>query len=236
MRLSTVSAKFTTKPKVAWPFTKSNKFFLPLLFTFLCLLGFSSAKVKAQLPGDYQSIVTASSTVLVNWSDASTWQVFSLGSGWQAAATPPDFNSGVITVRQPTYIRINTNLTIDQTIVENGATIQPTLSGITLTVNNGAGTDLQLNGVNSTVWANNCLLNVTSGALIDGPASSLQYRGLTLINNGTINATLNPRPDVISTTISGTGTIRTLVTSNNNGVFLAGDQTISTSLNFNFGK
>ena len=54
-------------------------------------------------------------------------------------------------------------------------------TGSTLTVNNGAVTDFRLDGANGTVWANNHLLNVTSGALIDGANSSLAYRGMTLI-------------------------------------------------------
>ena len=238
MRPSIILSALATKLCLTSVTTKTCKIFLPLLFTLLCLVGFSPAKVNAQAPGDYRSIIVPTTTPIttVNWEAASTWEVYIAVAGWQAASSAPDFNAGVITVRTPTYIKTNSNLTIDQTIVENGATIQPTATGTTLTINNGAGTDLQLNGVNSTVWANNCLLNVTSGALIDGPTSSMQYRGLTLINNGTINATLNPRPDVTSTTISGTGTIGTLTTSNNGGLFLAGEQTITSLLNFNFGN
>ncbi len=191
-----------------------------------------NAQVGIPSAGDYRSIITGA---LVNWGDASTWERYD-GASWVTATVAPDFNDGVITVRSPTYIRLYSDLTIDQTIVENGATIQPSQAGTTLTINNGPGTDLELNGANATVWANNHLLNVTSGALIDGPLSSMAYRGLTIINNGTINAQLNPRPDVASTTISGTGTIATLKISNNGGFFLAGEQTITDFLNFEFGN
>ena len=142
-----------------------------LLTVFIFLLGFLSitpGSVKAQALGDYRSIITTGLPVVNSWENSTTWERYN-GASWVGASAAPNFNDGVITVRSPTYIKINGNLTLDQTIVENGATIQPSAAGATLTINNGAGTDLQLNGTNGTVWANNHLLNVTNGALIDGP-------------------------------------------------------------------
>ncbi len=204
-------------------------------FLFTALLSFTTQRVSAQTAGDYRSIINGGLPATVFWGDASTWERYD-GVAWVAAVVAPDFNDGVITVRSPTYVRINGDLTIDQTIIENGATIQPNSAGATLTINNGVGTDLELNSFAATVWANNHLLNVTSGALIDGINSNMQYRGLTLINNGTINATFNPRPDVASTTISGVGTIYILKTANNGNCFLAGNQTITNALQFDFGN
>ena len=217
------------------PFVKTRRFMLSAFILLTAILSIIPGSIKAQTVGDYRSIITTGKPILTPWENASSWERFD-GLLWVPATVSPNFNDGVITVRTPTYMLINTDLTLDQTIVENGATIQPSAAGATLTINNGAGTDLELNGNAASVWANNHLLNVTSGALINGPSSSIQYRGLTLINNGTINATLNPRPDVASTTISGVGTIATLITSNNGGLFLAGDQTITSLLNFNFGN
>ena len=198
----------------------------------LSLLSFTSQKTAAQTVGDYRSIITGT---FVAWNNAATWERYN-GTAWVAATVSPDFNDGVITVRSPTSVRITASVTIDQTIVESGGQISPITGGITLTINNGAGTDLELNGFAASAWGNNCLLTLNTGALIDGPTSNIQYRGLTLINNGTINTELNPRPDVTNTTISGVGTIRTLVTSNNNGCIISGNQTITNLLNFNFGN
>jgi hypothetical protein len=214
---------------------KGKKIAYTAIVLLISLLSFTSQTAKAQTAGDYRSIINGGLPATVFWGDASTWERYD-GAVWAAALVAPDFNDGVITVRSPTYVRINGDLTIDQTIIENGATIQPNSAGATLTINNGVGTDLELNSFSATVWANNHLLNVTSGALIEGLSSSMQYRGLTVINNGTINATFNPRPDVASTTISGVGTIYILKTANNGNCFLAGNQTITNALQFDFGN
>ncbi len=131
--------------------------------TILAIFCFYVLKIQAQTAGDYRSIINGGLPTTVAWHDPSTWERYD-GTSWVAAIAAPDFNDGVITVRSPTYVRINADLTIDQTIIENGATIQPNSGGSTLTINNGVGTDLELNSFAATVWANNHLLNVTSGA------------------------------------------------------------------------
>ena len=211
---------------------KKSKISFSAFLLLISLLSFTAQKTAAQTVGDYRSILIGT---FVAWNDAATWEMYD-GTAWVAATASPDFNDGVITVRSPTSVRITASVTIDQTIVENGGQISPITGGIILTINNGIGTDLELNGFGASAWGNDCLLTVNTGALIEGPTSSLQYRGLTLINNGIINTTLNPRPDVTNTTISGVGTINTLTTSNNNGCIISGNQTITNLLNFNFGN
>ncbi|HEY0740180.1 MAG TPA: T9SS type A sorting domain-containing protein [Chryseosolibacter sp.] len=77
-----------------------------------------------------------------NWSSASTWQVENAPGVWVNAVAAPDLNANTIIVRH--NLNVTENVTIDQTSIRSGSTIQ-VFDGVTLTVNNGAGTDLLLN-------------------------------------------------------------------------------------------
>ena len=57
----------------------------------------------------------------------------------------PSSASGAITVLSGNTVTINSDLTIDQATIDNGGKV--TLAGGTLTINNGAGSDLIINGI-----------------------------------------------------------------------------------------
>lgn len=81
-----------------------------------------------------------------NWNVAANWERFN-GTDWVNAATSPaSGTAGVITVRSSHTITVTANLSIDQTVVESGATLAISTGTIVLTVANGAGTDLTVNG------------------------------------------------------------------------------------------
>lgn len=84
-----------------------------------------------------------------NWNDAATWESSADGKTWNPATLTPDFNSNTITVRH--NINITSSLTIDQTTINSPDTVFVN-PGVVLIVNDGAGTDLDINlGGNLTI-------------------------------------------------------------------------------------
>ncbi len=82
-----------------------------------------------------------------NWNSTSLWEKDNNGNGiFSSTATSPTSTAGLITVRGGHNLRIISPVSIDQTIVEVGATVNIS-SGSNLTVLNGTGTDLTINGV-----------------------------------------------------------------------------------------
>jgi O-glycosyl hydrolase len=80
------------------------------------------------------------------WTNASTWQTNN-GIAWVAAARPPTNAAvtGPVTIRGSHTVTANASVTVDQVLVEPGGQITIN-SGQTLTIANGAGTDLDVAG------------------------------------------------------------------------------------------
>ncbi len=94
-------------------------------------------QLRAQALDDYR---TAGSG---NWNSLSTWQRYD-GANWVSAAVLPSNAAGIITIRNGHTVTVSDNRTIDQTVVETGASLNQT--GGVLILNNGAGDDLTVNG------------------------------------------------------------------------------------------
>ena len=128
-----------------------------------CALGavlLLSAGLTAQTLGDFRSKVTG------DWNSLGTWFYWN-GSGWvDAFATPTDL-SGVITIMPGHVVTVIDNRSADQLIVSSGGTL--TLSSGTLTVPDGAGIDLDVNGS----------LNLSGG--------SISTTGALRLNGGALN-------------------------------------------------
>ncbi|CAN5775048.1 hypothetical protein BH11BAC7_BH11BAC7_31120 [soil metagenome] len=92
--------------------------------------------LSAQAIGDYQSAATG------NWNVVTTWQTWN-GSAWIAASATPNNTNGAITIQTGHTVTINAALTVDEVTV-NGT--MNTSAGIVLTIFNGAGVDLRING------------------------------------------------------------------------------------------
>jgi|SRR5688572_19342930 len=93
-----------------------------------------------------------------NWTSLTTWESSPDNLTWNPAAMAPSNFSRTITVRLPHTVTVNTNIRTDETIIENGATLNWTAGVITLA--NGAGVDLSIDGTIS----DNSPLNVTFNA------------------------------------------------------------------------
>ena len=79
------------------------------------------------------------------WSDFNTWQRFN-GTVWINATSGqvPSSADGAIAIVNSHIVTINSNVSIDQTTIDSGARV--ILSAGNLTINNGLGTDLIING------------------------------------------------------------------------------------------
>jgi hypothetical protein len=96
-----------------------------------------STVTKAAVSGDFRSKNSG------QWKFKTTWETFT-GTAWIDATAAPSAANGTITIRSGHTITVNSAETADQLEVEGGATLDITSN--TLTINNGAGTDLLNNG------------------------------------------------------------------------------------------
>lgn len=112
-----------------------------------CLLLFltsSTLILFSQSTDDYQSQTSG------NWTTLGTWQRWN-GTSWQtptAAQGYPTENNGVITIRSPHTITVDASISVDQLVINSGATLNftTTIPLVILTVLDGAGMDLTNNG------------------------------------------------------------------------------------------
>lgn len=148
----------------------------------LCLLLFPAA-IWGQSAGDYRSAAPGPAA----WSTAASWETFD-GSTWNTAISSPTSANGVITIRTGHTINITASVTADQLVVESGATLNNNTSSANLTLNDGAGTDMVVNGT----YLLRSLNVLTNG----GGTPSLEVNGTMNWFSGT---------NQIATTISATG-------------------------------
>ncbi len=78
------------------------------------------------------------------WNVLSTWQSSPDLITWSAAQILPNYYSKTITVRSGHTVTIAANVRIDETTIANGGTVN--YNSRLLTINNGTGVDLQVNG------------------------------------------------------------------------------------------
>lgn len=116
-----------------------------------------------QTAGDYRSVNSG------NWATLSTWETYN-GTAWVAPATVPNNTSGVITIQSPNTVTIAATVNIDQVIVDVGAILINSVG--TLTISNGAGVDLTVNG--TFIDANNTAMG---GWATAGPTWELGANG-----------------------------------------------------------
>ncbi len=100
-------------------------------FTLFILFSYSQAV------GDYRSFASGP------WSTTANWQRFN--GAWIAAPAPPTSADGVITIQAGHTMQITANLLVDDLVINGGGTVNWT--GGTFTVNNGAGVDIQVDGM-----------------------------------------------------------------------------------------
>jgi hypothetical protein len=105
-----------------------------------------------------------------NWSSTSTWErSLDGGVNWVAAVATPTSADGTITIRNGHTVSITSAVTIDEVTIDNGGTVIHSGGIADVTLANGAGTDLTINGtwkrtVNSYTIALNASATISVGS------------------------------------------------------------------------
>lgn len=174
------------------------------------------------------------------WHDLSTWERWS-GANWATPTIgegPPTSVHDGITIRSPHKVRLNTNVTIDEVIVEAGGQI--TISnGVMVTVADGPGTDMEISGTLQCAGsglisgAGSFQLNPEANLLISSPD------GITAADvAGNVQTAVRSFSDDANYTYEGTDAQVTgngLPTAVNNLTLRGGAKTASSSIALNTG-
>lgn len=95
--------------------------------------------VNAQAVGDYESTGTG------NWSNTATWERWD-GAAWITPAPAPTSSDGVITILNGHTVTVNVSTVADQIVVASGGILNVNVFASQLTLDDGSGTDLIVNG------------------------------------------------------------------------------------------
>jgi CSLREA domain-containing protein len=100
-----------------------------------------------------------------DWNDFNTWQVDS-GSGFvdAIAGQTPTSADDTIAIRDTHAVTVTANVTVDQLTIESGGALNFN-NGVTLTINDGTGTDLSINRTSVSSYGT---VNVASTAVLAG--------------------------------------------------------------------
>ncbi len=109
-------------------------------FVLILLLLLNSFFLRAQIAGDYRSKQSGV------WSTAANWETYN-GSTWVTAIAFPTNLNGVITILNSHSMSVASTLNIDQCIIQASGSVIVSGVATQLFVENGAGTDLELNGL-----------------------------------------------------------------------------------------
>ncbi len=141
-----------------------------------------------------------------NWNETATWEQSLNGSDWENATVTPDADNLTITIRNDHTVTVTENVTTDQTTVESGGTIAINF-GVTLSIANGDGTDLQGRGnlgINGT-------MAIADGAAVDADGTFdatggavTSYSGGALNLGGTVTSLGTFTPATGTVTYDGT--------------------------------
>jgi len=109
-----------------------------------------------------------------NWSSLATWEYSSDNLVWNAAVVIPDHSNSLgIIISSGHNVAVNANVIADQMVISAGAQLGIT-SGVTLSIFNGSGTDLSIEGILSV--AGNLVIDL--GSLVTaGTASTIAFNG-----------------------------------------------------------
>ncbi len=105
-----------------------------------------------------------------NWNANATWEMsLNGGTSWVAATATPTSADGAITIRNGHTVSITAAVTIDEVTIDNGGTVIHSGGIADVTLANGAGTDLTINGtwqrtVNSYTIAPNASATISVGS------------------------------------------------------------------------
>ncbi len=159
---------------------KNNIYFGRKLFGLLLNIGCFISIIIASFTSDAQTYYFRSKQS-GNWNSTSSWEMSSDSSSWVNATFIPDFNCKNITILTNHQITFTASDTVDQLVV-NGTLTYGDYSGSVLTINNGTGVDLTINGTfedigpSSIVWLSGSRWEMgSSGTLLRTRQTSMNY-------------------------------------------------------------
>jgi hypothetical protein len=173
-----------------------NSFFFSVERCVLVFILFSSV-VLGQNNGDFRTAESG------NWNSISSWQFFD-GTDWiNAASIPTASTAGFILIRQNHTVTITASVTIDQTIIEYGGKL--VLSGGTLTLANGEGTDLLILGIYERISSTSISLSTSATAVcgVTGTYIHNNEGGIIPIMSWQDGSLLHIKKSSFSTSIAG---------------------------------
>ena len=135
------------------PSIKTKRSLYDLSFLFLLMIGFL-------FPLNSDALTSYRSFTSGNWSTQSTWEM-NMGSGWVPASSIPGTNSISTTIQNGHIVTLTGNKKLDNVIVNQGGEFVLN-SGVTLTVNDGAGIDFDVYGI----FRNSGNVTINAGANI----------------------------------------------------------------------
>ncbi len=149
-----------------------------LIKIFLTIITFGFLHhLNAQTTGDYRSRQNGA------WNDFNTWQRFN-GTAWvnAIAGQTPASADGLVEIVSGHTVTITASVAIDQTTISAGAILE--LTGGTITLNNGAGTDLQINGT----YIRSAATSITVGtaSIVVASGGIYEHKNLTLTPGGSV--------------------------------------------------
>jgi hypothetical protein len=127
-----------------------------------------------------------------NWNNFNTWErSTNSGATWANAISgqTPSSSDGAITIQNGHTVTITAGVTIDQVTIDNGGTVVHSAAA-TVTLNNGTGTDLTINGT----WkrtSNNFTISISSGADISVGSTGIYEHAITASGGSIPYATWN---------------------------------------------
>jgi hypothetical protein len=153
--------------------SKNGLIYLMLLFSFMS---------QGQSVGDYRTKATG------NWNAAATWETWN-GSAWVESGTPTSSN-GVISILNGHTVTVTAIVSVDQVVIESGG--QLTLGSSTLTIANGPGVDMIVNGTLRQTNVNATFITISFGAELEfGDGGRYQQQRTSAIPSATwhVNST-----------------------------------------------
>ncbi|PKN72706.1 MAG: hypothetical protein CVU50_06100 [Candidatus Cloacimonetes bacterium HGW-Cloacimonetes-3] len=199
-----------------------------MMVSFPITLGSSTGKYAVTPAGPFYYRTIASG----NWANPAIWECSDNNSTWfSATVAPTDVFALTTTIRTSHTVTVAANVSADEVVVNLGGTLF-IAGGSTLTLNNGAGTDLAVNGT----------LNI-GGVLAFNSGATISYGSqAALIYSGTASQTVGAEwPSTLAIDITNNNNVGVVVdedktgysgTFNNNGILVSGTYYITGSGTF----
>lgn len=190
-----------------------NSTFLKLqCLTTFCL---ASLLTMAQTAGDYRTAASG------NWNNTATWQRYD-GVTWIANPAVPTSADGAIAIRNGHNVTLTAPVTADQLTVETGGTLTLSSFGNNLTINDGAGTDLTVDGTLALGPTNITASPATATAVINGIfnwTDGTMAINTTASATATVNLSGNVQKNINNSTFTNDGVMNWATGASSGGIF-----------------